>query len=256
MQRLAKLVDRSDLFVTWYGVDLDAHRSAAKFAGTPFKDGKHHGGNHPYMLLMPGVIMGVGYNVRQQPAAQRLELFLDEQNILKPDILKSYPDMLRALADVDPTIRSLMPAQPWFRDDREFLPLQAADLIAGNQRRRIMNSAGIVPLKTTKLRQSPNSHFLNGQDVLRFAQAHTRQKLVSIRRPRTPKGKGRRRYRCFARLRFGGAIRLVAASTRRNPSVNCCIARSGSSARTSGGFGGECLFVDTAMVRSHKAERD
>lgn len=59
-------------------------------------------------------------------------------NIFKPDILNGYPDMLQAMADSDPTIRTLMPAQSWFRDDQEFLPLQAADLAAGDVRRRLI----------------------------------------------------------------------------------------------------------------------
>jgi hypothetical protein len=30
-----------------------------------------------------------------------------------------------------PERRNVMPSEPWFRDDKEFLPLQAADLSAG-----------------------------------------------------------------------------------------------------------------------------
>ena len=194
VKRFSNIVDRPDLFVVWYALDLDSHRAASKFAGKPFKDAKRHGGNQPYLLLMPTVIMAVATATRQRnPAHKRVELFLDEHNVFKADILNGYPDMLRALETIDPAVRERMPSQPWFRDDSEFLPLQAADLIAGSVRRGSLGYEKRATGTMTKLRVWPGSKLLGGDEMLRFAQAHTRQKLVNVRIPRPKRKAGKRR---------------------------------------------------------------
>jgi Protein of unknown function (DUF3800) len=191
VQRLAKIVNRPDLFAAWYGVDLDSHQSASRFAGKPYTDMKRHGGNQPYLLLMPTVMMAAAVAARDRvPNTQRLELILDEQNVFRQDINAMYRVMLEAVTMV-PGVKEIMPNQPWFRDDKEFLPLQAADLMAGTIRRmfladpkRLLRGPELSAVKIW-----PNSKVLGGDDMFKFAQAHTKERLVSVQKPRlTRKG--------------------------------------------------------------------
>jgi hypothetical protein len=134
---------------------------------------------------MPIVMMGVCVAVKTRlPDATRLELILDEHNVFKADIQQAYPDMLGVMPD---EVRKIMPAQPWFRDDQEFLPLQVADLMAGSARRRVLKDPKALELGMTKMRIWPNSKVLDGQDMLKFAQGHTRQRLTTGRKPRPPR---------------------------------------------------------------------
>ena len=72
VRRLSKIVNRPDLFGVWYGVDLDAHRAASKFAGKPYTDLKRHGGNQPYLMLMPTVMMAAAVAARDRvPSVKR-----------------------------------------------------------------------------------------------------------------------------------------------------------------------------------------
>jgi hypothetical protein len=193
VQRLAKIIDRPELFVAWFGVDLDAHRGIAPFAGHPLKGVKRHGGNQPYLLLMPGVMMAAAAAALDKNPDNRLELILDEHNVFKPDILDGYMDMLRALVIIDPDIQGKMPSHPGFRDDKEWLPLQAADLIAGGIRRIALGDKRHVIRTLTKIRVWPGSKVLGGQDMLRYAQAHTKKKLGTHRVPRPQRKAGKKK---------------------------------------------------------------
>jgi hypothetical protein len=185
VQRLSRIVNRSDLFGAWYAVDLDSHQSASKFAGKPYTDMKRHGGNQPYLLLMPTVMMAAAVAARDRvPNVQRLELILDEHNVFRQDIEATYKVMLETVSMV-PGVKEIMPPHPSFRDDKEFLPLQAADMMAGTIRRvHLGDPKGLRSVDLSAVKVWPNSKLLSGDDMLKFAQAHTHQKLVKGTAPR------------------------------------------------------------------------
>jgi hypothetical protein len=60
---------------------------------------------------------------------ERFEMFFDENSRLAPSLKLWYP-VLRAVLEEEERL-ALMPVEPLFRDDKRFLPLQAADLLAG-----------------------------------------------------------------------------------------------------------------------------
>ena len=112
-------------------------------------------------------------------------MILDEQNVFRQDIYATYPIMVEQIAIAGKDVRDVMPAQPFFRDDKEFLPLQAADLMAGTIRRACLGDPkGLRVVDLSAVKCWPSSRVLSDEDVLRFAQAHTRQPLVNVRRPR------------------------------------------------------------------------
>ena len=61
---------------------------------------------------------------------ERFEMIFDENLIFGPRAKHLYP-MLKACAELqEPQASGLLPIEPLFRNDRDFLPLQAADLFA------------------------------------------------------------------------------------------------------------------------------
>lgn len=186
VRRLSKIVNRTDLFGVWYGLDLDAHRSASKFS-RPLGDVKRHGGNQPYLLLLPTVLMAAAAVARDKfPEFKRMELIIDEQNVFSQDMNALYPGMRETLGKVaGKELADIMPAQLMFRDDKEFLPLQAADMMAGTIRRVCLNDpAGLRAVDLSAVKCWPGSQVINDKAMVKFAQGFTRQPLVGVREPR------------------------------------------------------------------------
>jgi hypothetical protein len=64
------------------------------------------------------------------------------------------------------------------------MPLEAADVMAGYWRRFIEQDPKLKNLDMKKLRVSDYSKFINDADLFKFAQAHTRHKLIPVLVPR------------------------------------------------------------------------
>jgi hypothetical protein len=65
---------------------------------------------------------------------ERLEFIFDEQVIHGLRAKEWYPAMRHIFAADDPGAATILPIEPIFRNDDEFLPLQAADMFAWNYR--------------------------------------------------------------------------------------------------------------------------
>lgn len=95
--------------------------------------------NDPHFLSFYGMIAAVCNEAMDCSPDERLDIIFDNHAILGPRIALWYPvvkEMYETLSPAGLTpkgltdISSVMPVSPMFRDDREFLPLQAADILA------------------------------------------------------------------------------------------------------------------------------
>lgn len=81
---------------------------------------------NPYCLSFYAILTGIGYEAAEMNA-ERLELIFDQHDKYARLVKSVYPYMKKKC---DPELARMLPVEPLFRDDVEFLPLQAADLLA------------------------------------------------------------------------------------------------------------------------------
>jgi len=85
----------------------------------------------PYFLPFQMVHVSIAYQLLEQGYSDRCEVFFDENKIFGPRAKAWYPIMRQSFPE---EIQGILPIEPFFRDDKEILPLQAADLTAWIQR--------------------------------------------------------------------------------------------------------------------------
>lgn len=126
--RLASILDRSDLKMILCGVDLAPHRQTENIYGEA-SDAKHHPLNQPYLLAL----LLAMFTITKEAAdcREKFEVVVDEQVIFRQDALRFW-NITREMAA--PSLKEFIPVQPLFRDDEDFVALQAADLLMGNAR--------------------------------------------------------------------------------------------------------------------------
>ena len=130
LRSLAKLIDQHAQIATFSVIDLDAHkRTWAKTNEKPL--------NEPYFFSFHNTILASCFELWDLGWRERFEIIFDEQVILGPRAKAWYPLVRDVVYDREPEAHSIMPVDPLFRADDEFLPLQAADLLAWCCRRRM-----------------------------------------------------------------------------------------------------------------------
>ena len=87
----------------------------------------------PYLQLFQPVFSMAVTEAVARGATSRIEVFLDNQDLFRQTILNFYPDMIELESD-DAARSAVMPYHPMFRDDKEWVILQAADMLAGELR--------------------------------------------------------------------------------------------------------------------------
>lgn len=91
---------------------------------------------NPYFLAFFGIISGCCYEVVDSKTGEKIELIFDEHSIFQPRINRWYPYARRNVESVESVVRTngslkdVLPPSPIFKSDTDFLPLQAADIIA------------------------------------------------------------------------------------------------------------------------------
>ena len=126
---LASVIDRDDLKVTFGGVDLFAHKQTE--AVVKISDAQRHPFNQPYLMSLLHALMASGMEAWKQKSDEPIEVVIDEQVIFRNDALSQWDLIRDGMPD---HIKAFMPVQPQFRDDLQFVVLQAADLLMGNGR--------------------------------------------------------------------------------------------------------------------------
>lgn len=131
VRRLARIANRFPFTIVSISVDLAAY--ADFFAGTQIpRKGKavrlmRMLTQQPYLFCFQNVCSAVCIELRKRGVTEQIDLLFDDQFIMEPRIEEWYPLYLTGL---EPEQRVIMPPRPIFRDDKEFKPLQAADLVA------------------------------------------------------------------------------------------------------------------------------
>jgi hypothetical protein len=120
LYRLARVISRCGFTAIHTTITLaDFRASAATQYRRPLSD--------PYFYAFHLAIHGVAHDLLDRGQKYRFEMFFDENSHFGPKAKAWYP-IMREWAE--PEVRAIMPVEPLFRTDDEFLPLQAADMLA------------------------------------------------------------------------------------------------------------------------------
>lgn len=128
LRALAKIIDKYVQIAIYCAIDLDAH--AETWAVSEEKPL-----NEPYFFPFHVVIMGICFELWEIGWRERFEIIFDDEVIFGPRAKAWYPAFRDVLRVREPDAHSILPVEPMFREDTEFLPIQAADLFAWNFRR-------------------------------------------------------------------------------------------------------------------------
>lgn len=156
VRQLADVIDRSDTRLLSATIDLEAFQGMRRdwLVSLPFPEQPgYHPFSQPYLLLSQHILASAVSEALERDAKAPIEVIYDVHDVFKPVILNSYEVLLAVVADRSPARRAVMPIQPWFRDDLEFVVLQCADLVAGDARlsaERQSDSGLCARLKSTR----------------------------------------------------------------------------------------------------------
>jgi len=94
--------------------------------------------SEPYFFPFQGIHISIAYELLSRGHTERCEVFFDEHKIFGSRAKMWYP-VIRCSFPTE--IQGILPVEPFFRDDKEVLPLQAADLTAWIQRMHSSNGS-------------------------------------------------------------------------------------------------------------------
>lgn len=131
VRRLSALIDRQDFLMIYSAVDLQPHETMEHYVGAPAEDRKRHPYNQPYLMAALAIMMNVTAEARIRRLKEPVEQIFDQQLVFKEDVRFLYDVMCKNALD---WMKDCLPSEPVFRDDLDFIVLQAADLLMGNAR--------------------------------------------------------------------------------------------------------------------------
>ena len=132
LRALARIINRHADRAIYCIEDLDA------FAETIGKEDMSAPLINPYFWPYQIVILAVCHSLLERDHSEPFEIIFDKQEVLGPRVSWWYP-LIREHMDAE--CRAIAPAEPVFRSDDEFAPLQAADLLAWLVRRAANDNA-------------------------------------------------------------------------------------------------------------------
>jgi hypothetical protein len=122
LRSLARIINKHARIVTWSIINLEAHSETWARMPKPHCD--------PYFWPFQNSIMAVCYTLWDAGWRERFEIIFDEHRIWGPRARVWYPIIRENLELREPGPGTIMPIDPMFKTDNEFLPIQAADLFA------------------------------------------------------------------------------------------------------------------------------
>jgi hypothetical protein len=122
LRALARVINRHPKVSTFSMIDLDVH--AETWATLP----KPH--SEPYFWPYQNTIMAVCHELWDSGSRERFEIIYDEDVIFGPRARLWYPAIKRLMEIQFPEQATILPIDPMFKSDDEFLPIQAADMFA------------------------------------------------------------------------------------------------------------------------------
>lgn len=121
--RLARIINKHVLIVTHSIIDLAAHsRTWGAQLPKPLDD--------PYFYPFHNTIMATCFALWDAGWRERFEIVFDEQHISGLRAKKWYPAVRETIEFKYPDEAKILPIEPIFKKDDEFLPIQAADMFA------------------------------------------------------------------------------------------------------------------------------
>ena len=126
---LAEIIDKYRPVALYCALDLQAFQEfvaerAPRFVGKS-------SATQPYLFAAYYVMRGVCEAAKKsQGQFGRVEMIFDVQEHFKEAARWEYGFIRKHFKEA----AEILPPEPWFRDDKDFLPLQAADLVAGAAR--------------------------------------------------------------------------------------------------------------------------
>jgi hypothetical protein len=156
---LARVIDGYGFTAFHTALELDGFLDtiAVYNENMPFK--------YPYVTTFTRSILIVALELLDRGQTERFEIFFDENWIFGPKAKAMYYTSAReALRLIDPNVERVIPVEPMFRDDKENMPLQAADMIVWLESRAIANDyQGFDWLEGefSKTRESEHSEFVD-----------------------------------------------------------------------------------------------
>jgi hypothetical protein len=123
LRELCGIINRYAKIVTWSVIDLEAHAQIwAKHLVKP--------NSEPYFWPFQNTILATCFTLWDAGVREKFEAIFDHQLIFGPRA-KAWYQTVREIGFLrEPEAASILPIDPLFRDDKNFLPLQAADLYA------------------------------------------------------------------------------------------------------------------------------
>lgn len=123
LRSFAQIINRYVEFAIWSVVDLEAHAETwAKFVKPQ---------SEVYFWPFHTLIMGTCFDLWEECNwRERFEIIFDEQKIFGERARAWYPIVREVMRQKHPEESQILPIDPLFRKDDEFLPIQAADLWA------------------------------------------------------------------------------------------------------------------------------
>ncbi|HVT38245.1 MAG TPA: DUF3800 domain-containing protein [Gemmatimonadaceae bacterium] len=135
VRRLARTIDRFGFRSLWVGMELEGYREIVGSTQPPPLD-------KPYSFVFHTMIGAALMDVAQSGERETFDIIFDEHPSLGPRARAAYPIVRGA---IDPQNITILPRDPVFRDDKKFLPLQGADLMAWSYRRYAMERSHPLP---------------------------------------------------------------------------------------------------------------
>lgn len=123
LRALARIINRHAKIATWSAIDLEAHAETwAKRLPKPHSE--------TYFYPYHCTIMATCFALWDRGWREPFEIIFDEQVVFGPRARAWYPIVKGVVAHKEPEAVAIMPVDPMFRSDTDFLPIQAADLFA------------------------------------------------------------------------------------------------------------------------------
>ncbi len=129
IRQMASVINLPELLNVGALLDLEAF---SRIRGWSHLKG-HHSLSRPYLQLFQYVFLSTVSEAVDHGETRPMEIVFDEHDLFRPVIVDGYND-LKEIESEDPRRLAVLPLLPGFRDDKDFVMLQAADLLAGQMR--------------------------------------------------------------------------------------------------------------------------
>jgi hypothetical protein len=123
LRALCRIINQHARLLTYTIIDLNALAETWARHSWTFS-------NDPYFWPFQNTIMNACFSLWDIGLRERFEIIFDENVIFGPRAKVWYPAIRQLVQLREPDAHRIMPIDPMFRSDDEFLPLQAADLFA------------------------------------------------------------------------------------------------------------------------------